>query len=451
MAKLAFYGGIDEIGGNKILLSDGDTRIFIDFGENFEKERQFFDEPYLAPREEKHLLSLGILPDLPGLYKSDQEETSINAVLLSHPHVDHTDYVRYIKPDINICCDEITKTMIVAREFSSRHPSEYAIAKLTKTSGEEIFNKFQEISVGRSEKIDSVEIEPVEVDHSTLGACGFLIHTSEGCVVYTGDFRLHGPLRGASEKFIKTAQELRPEALIIEGTNIADAGMTSENEVKEKIDKLVSVTPRLTMVSLSSIDIHRLKTLYDVAKKNNRTLGVSMKQAFLLDALNTACKSSIIDLHDPDICIFQRQKKRLDEWENRICTKYSNVKQCEELSKIQDNLILVASFYDMNEMCDLKPKTGSNFILSQSEPFNEEMEIDHKKLLNWLEHYGLPLYNIHASGHAYPHDLKEAIATISPQKVFLVHTERPKLYRKYIEDLKINTVCPELAKEYPIK
>jgi hypothetical protein len=28
---LAFYGGVNEIGGNKILLQDGDTRVFFDF------------------------------------------------------------------------------------------------------------------------------------------------------------------------------------------------------------------------------------------------------------------------------------------------------------------------------------------------------------------------------------------------------------------------------------
>ncbi|GAF95596.1 unnamed protein product, partial [marine sediment metagenome] len=32
MTSLTFYGGVDEIGGNKILLEDQDTRIFLDFG-----------------------------------------------------------------------------------------------------------------------------------------------------------------------------------------------------------------------------------------------------------------------------------------------------------------------------------------------------------------------------------------------------------------------------------
>ena len=32
MTSLTFYGGVNEIGGNKILLEDKGTKIFLDFG-----------------------------------------------------------------------------------------------------------------------------------------------------------------------------------------------------------------------------------------------------------------------------------------------------------------------------------------------------------------------------------------------------------------------------------
>jgi mRNA degradation ribonuclease J1/J2 len=32
MTSLTFYGGVNEIGGNKILLQDKDTKVFLDFG-----------------------------------------------------------------------------------------------------------------------------------------------------------------------------------------------------------------------------------------------------------------------------------------------------------------------------------------------------------------------------------------------------------------------------------
>ena len=102
----------------------------------------------------------------------------------------------------------------------------------------------------------------------------------------------------------------------------------------------------------------------------------------------------------------------------------------------------------MNEMVEIQPEPGSVYILSQSEPFNEEMEIDYNKLLNWLEFCGLPLYQVHASGHIKPVQLKQAIAEINPKKLYPIHTERPKLLETYIKGLKIEVVRPENGKEY---
>lgn len=451
MTTLTFYGGINEIGGNKVLLEDRDVRVFLDFGKNFEKERSFFDEPYLRPREEKHLLSLGILPKIEGLYKKDEKESGIDAILLSHPHTDHMDYIRYIKDDVPIFCGETTKTIITAREFSGRTASkEYAIANLTATKGEEIFKKFITFKTGDTPK-EPLKFEPISVDHSVPGAYGLIIHTDDGIIVYTGDFRLHGPRRDLSEKFIERAKKCKPEAMIIEGTNIAEAKIDTEDEVRDKVSQIVSQTSKLVMASFSTVDIDRLMTFYTVAKKKERKLAISMKQAFLIGALQKDEKLPIFDLNDPTILIFMREKKKLSEWEKIIDSKYSNTVESTDLSKDQNKTILVASFYDMNEMAEIQPEPGSVYILSQSEPINEEMEIQYGKLINWLEHYGVPLYSVHASGHATPHQLKHTISEISPKKLFLIHTERPTLYSRFLRDLSIpKVICPEIEKEYAI-
>ena len=49
MTSLTFYGGANEIGGNKILLEDKDAKIYLDFGESFNFGEDYFYE-YLAPR-----------------------------------------------------------------------------------------------------------------------------------------------------------------------------------------------------------------------------------------------------------------------------------------------------------------------------------------------------------------------------------------------------------------
>ena len=49
MTNLTFYGGVNEVGGNKILLEDKDTKIFLDFGMSFGKRGAYFDE-FMGPR-----------------------------------------------------------------------------------------------------------------------------------------------------------------------------------------------------------------------------------------------------------------------------------------------------------------------------------------------------------------------------------------------------------------
>ena len=47
--KITFYGGIHEIGGNKFLVEDKGTRIFLDFGMQMGKVNQYFAE-FVNPR-----------------------------------------------------------------------------------------------------------------------------------------------------------------------------------------------------------------------------------------------------------------------------------------------------------------------------------------------------------------------------------------------------------------
>ena len=107
MTKLTFFGGVNEIGGNKILLEDKGTKIFLDFGMNFGKHSDFFTE-YMPVRKctsIRDLLELGLLPKMKGIYRKDycrhmgldsKEDTSIDGVLVSHGHVDHIGYIHFL-------------------------------------------------------------------------------------------------------------------------------------------------------------------------------------------------------------------------------------------------------------------------------------------------------------------------------------------------------------------
>jgi len=44
LANLTFYGAVNEIGGNKILQEDKDTKLFLDFGMSFGTANKYFSE-----------------------------------------------------------------------------------------------------------------------------------------------------------------------------------------------------------------------------------------------------------------------------------------------------------------------------------------------------------------------------------------------------------------------
>ena len=73
MVKLTFYGGVEEIGGNKILLDDSGTKIFLDFGLGFKRKGLYFEE-FLTPRTANGIgdfLEMNLLPDINGVYRED--------------------------------------------------------------------------------------------------------------------------------------------------------------------------------------------------------------------------------------------------------------------------------------------------------------------------------------------------------------------------------------------
>ncbi|MFP4001912.1 MAG: MBL fold metallo-hydrolase [Thermoplasmata archaeon] len=443
MSELTFYGGVGEIGGNKILLNTGEEKIFLDFGKNFGKEKAYYDDPYLSPREDSHLLNLGLLPRIENIYKGGKEP-DIDGVLITHPHLDHWGYTCFLDDSIPLYCGEGTKRIIVNYEQSSSvgPNTDYYLAHLTKTI-DEVYKDFRTFRTGDKFDIDDINIEPVHVDHSVPAAYGYIIRTDSETIAYTGDFRLHGPKSDMSEEFIEKASRADPDLLISEGTNITGGHISSEAEVEKKMDSLIGETQGLVVISFSQRNIDRLRSVYKVAKNNDRKLAISMKQAFLLKELRDDPHLDIFDITRDDVIVFGREKSSRSEWEKRVLDEVDFWKG-EDIKPIQNEVVLVATYYDMNDLMDVEPVSGSVFISSQSEAFDEEGEIQHEKLLNWCEHYGLPHYQIHTSGHVLPHQLKDAIEKIDPDEVMPVHTDRPKLFKRYMEDLEADIVLPKM-------
>lgn len=451
MVDIVCYGGVGEVGGNRILVEDGRSRIFLDFGKSFSQEKQYFDEPYIAPRQIAHLKALNLLPPLDGLYDGDDGHYSLDGVLISHAHVDHYDSARMLKEEYPIYLSPISKALLLAREYSTMNKCLGNFGSCTKTDGKSERANIFPLSPGKPQPIGGIQATVTYVDHSVPGAVGTILETSEGCIAYTGDIRLHGRAQSDTKKFIDQAAKSAPELLLIEGTHIGDSRVESEEEVEDKIEQTVRRAKGLVMAGFSMADAQRLSTFYEVAKKTDRTLVVAAKQAFIASELYRQDPALTIDIGDPRVEIFFREKKgNTYSYEEELRSLYPNkIVTSEDVRKSQESRLLVASLYDMNDVAKIKPEIGSVYIHSSSEPFEEEMEINYEKLHNWLEFMGVPLVQIHASGHAGPFDLKAIVQQIQPKKVVPIHTNAPVLFKKFMSDTRSKVVLPEVGK--PIK
>jgi len=471
MTKITFHGGVKEIGGNKFLVEDKGTKIFMDFGMNFRAENQYFSE-YLKARGSNSLIDmieLGLLPNIKGLYRKDyakhmgfsDEDTEINAVLLTHAHLDHCAYIKYLRPDITIYCSEESK--LIMQNFDETGTGEQYLTLKEKfgfhegvkgsTKGKMVKNSDvttpRNIEVFESYKefpIDSIKVTPLPVDHAIPGVHGFILETSNGMIANTADFRFHGRRKKDTEKFVEKCSEASLDLLLCEGTRIDKEPSLTEFDVEKKVTEIVNDTKKLVICGYPIRDLDRLQSFYLAAKETGRDLVIEPKLAYLLKLFNDSEKlkglyPSPTDKHikiympkgewgliDKDIDVFTR--KLLDEdyhiWAREFLD-YDNQIDYRDVSKNQSKMMFSLSDFKLQELIDIKPDEGSNYIRSLTEPFDPEMEFKEKRIKNWFRKFGLissekEWHQVHVSGHGDGEQIKKVIYGANAKKLIPIHT-----------------------------
>ncbi len=97
-------------------------------------------------------------------------------------------------------------------------------------------------------------------------------------------------------------------------------------------------------------------------------------------------------------------------------------------------IIMDLDFFQFAELVDIKPKAGSEFIHSMSEPFSEE-DLEDQVMHNWLDHFKMHFHQVHASGHMSKEQLVEMVKDIQPKQAFPVHTENQQLFKTYCNNM----------------
>ena len=280
------------------------------------------------------------------------------------------------------------------------------------------------------------------------------MHTSAGPVVYTGDFRFHGYKGDETRQFVKRAAEVEPVAMICEGTRVNSTQVDSEERVKEVAKERVEKTNGLVVVNFPVRDTDRMQSFFQVAQQTDRALVINLKQAYLLELFReSGIATPRID--DDNIRIYIPRKtwgvykddrfsekiqlQDYDYWERELLD-HANAVTAKDISEDQDQYVFRCDFFELKELIDVKPEVGSSYIRSVCEPFDLEMELDLKKVENWLAHFGLyPYTHIHASGHLNYDEIRDVVQTVQPKVLIPVHTQHPEVFKSFHD----NVILPE--------
>jgi len=444
MASLTFHGGVNEIGGNKILLEDGGTHLWFDFGQSFTMGGGYFLN-YLQPRRGnglKDYFEFNLLPRVEGLYAEDSLagtglgycEPGFQGVFVTHAHFDHVNHLCFVDPCIPVYTGKGTKLFMEAMEQTSPF-TRY---------GDHPYVGFR---TGDVVKVDGVEVEPIHVDHSIPAAYAYIIHLPEATVVYTGDMRAHGPRADMTQEFLEAAAYVEPDVMICEGTRMARRGRRrnlTEAQVEEGVKKVCRDADeggKAVVYTHPGRDMDRLRTFHRAAESCGRVMVIHPKTAHLLNRL---IEDEHLDLPDPmrdDLIRVYYKRKRSGSYDDSDYYVWERpyldrIITAEEVHDSQRNFLMNLDFYSFTELIDIRPEKGSYFIYSMSEPFTEE-DLEEEVLHNWLEHFGLSYHQLHASGHMGPKELAEAVNYVKPDTLMPVHCEEPQLFRKHYKSVKL--------------
>ena len=428
MVSLTFHGGVNEIGGNKIILKDGDAKVWLDFGQSFESGTEYFVN-WLQPRRGnglKDYFEFGMLPEIGGLYAEKMlgetelkyEEPCYQGVFVSHAHADHVNHLKFLDPTIPVNTGVGTKFFMDAMEITSSF-ADYGV------------HDYRGFRTGDVIGVDDMEFRPIHVDHSIPAAYGYIIHTSERTIVYSGDMRVHGSRGEMTREFLQAAMEAEPDIMICEGTRMVRTGNRkhlTEPQVGAGVREVCEEAGgKMVIWTQPSRDMDRWRTFFEAAVDCGRTIVIHPKTALLLDTLVADEHLDMPDpLNDENIRVYYRKKKSRTYsekdyfvWERKYLDR---IVTSDEVYDHPDEFMVNLDFYNFAELIDIRPVYGSHFIYSMSEPFTEE-DIEAEILQNWLGHFGLKYHQLHASGHMSKADLREALDIVKPEMVFPVHTQ----------------------------
>lgn len=383
--SLVALGGLGEVGKNMYVITHGDELLIIDAGVMF---------------PESDLLGVDyVIQDVTYL---KQNEKKIKALIITHGHEDHIGGITFLLQNVNI-------------------PVIYA----PKIASELIKNKLEDRNIGYKNietidgdthlKFKNFDIEFVATTHSIPDSFALAIHTPNGTIFETGDFKFDLTPIGPMADLHKMAEigKKGVKLLLSDSTNaLSDGFSKSESLVDEALDDIVSKHHARIIIATFASNIYRVKHIVETCKKYNRKIvvfGRSMETSIEL-ALNNGL------ITDKSIIIDYAKAKNLRKNEICILCTGSQGEPLAALSRIANGV-----HKQITLMPDDLVVFSSNPIPGNAASIN--------KVINKLYLKGVKVFtnsefsDIHASGHGKSEELKLMLRLIKPEYFMPMHGE----------------------------
>jgi len=420
--KIIIHRGTHEIGGSCVEIQSKKSRILIDIGMPLVKEngdRFDFREHEGTPGSE--LVRKKVLPDIDGVYAWDNKKL-IDGVLISHAHVDHYGFFRYLHKNIRFYLGEATKKLIDLTVI------------FTPVKGN-ILN-YQYINSGESFSCGDFKITPYLMDHSAFDSHAFLIEADGKKVIYSGDFREHGRKPGVFKWFLDNAPE-DVDALLLEGT-VLKRGLKkgnlkefkSETEIENETVRLLEENKKMTFLYFLAQNIDRVVSFYRASLRTKKIFAIDFYTANILGCLRDHGKIPYPSKDYSNIRVFFPYwlcKRIREQGREELMYKYKNYKITrEEISDRSGEIMMMVRSSMLKDLDLLKNIEGATFIYSLWEGYLQDESM--KKMMQFIKRKKMNFYQVHTSGHAEINTLKKVVKKLKPKQIVPIHTFHPDKY-----------------------